>query len=187
MARVHTPRPEAGSLLVIPAPTPTQAAAKAELEFTAVPFCIVFGADGGVRYKGDPSKIDFATVFDAPAASEEAVTNTCAKRAPARCLRRPASCPPHRSVDAAVARGRLNPTAHRPVTRPGRGSPPLPPTHPLTCSFSDVGGRGRGEGIAQARGQAARRVQPRRGRGARTGVRLRRRGLLREACNVPCS
>ena len=49
-----------------------------------MPFCIVFGADGGVRYKGDPSKIDFATVFDAPAASEEAVTSTCAKRAPAR-------------------------------------------------------------------------------------------------------
>ena len=44
-----------------------------------MPFCIVFGADGGVRYKGDPSKIDFATVFDAPAASEEAVTSTCAK------------------------------------------------------------------------------------------------------------
>ena len=56
-----------------------------------MPFCIVFGADGGVRYKGDPSKIDFATVFDAPAASEEAVTSTCAKRAPARCLRRPSS------------------------------------------------------------------------------------------------
>ena len=107
--------------------------AKAELEFTAVPFCIVFGADGGVRYKGDPSKIDFATVFDAPAASEEAVTSTCAKRAPARCLRRPASCPPHRSVDAA-ARGRLNPTADRPVSRPGGGVSPTPthsPSHLL--------------------------------------------------------
>ena len=138
MARVHTPRPEAGSLFVIPAPTPTQAAAKAELEFTAVPFCIVFGADGGVRYKGDPSKIDFATVFDAPAASEEAVTSTCAKRAPVRSLRHPASCPPHRSVDAAVARGRLNPTAHRPAIGLGGGWGALPHPRPLTLSHAHL-------------------------------------------------
>ena len=40
---------------------------KSEFGFTAVPFCIVFGADGAVLFKGDPSQIDFDTVFAAPA------------------------------------------------------------------------------------------------------------------------
>ena len=115
-----------------PTPTRTQAAAKAELEFTAVPFCIVFGADGGVRYKGDPSKIDFATVFDAPAASEEAVMAACARRGRAA---RPVA---RRTgpVDAAVARpvGASTPQPHRPASRPGGPSPPPAPTTTATTT-----------------------------------------------------
>ena len=47
-------------------------AAKAEFGFAAVPFCVVFAADGAVLYKGDPSKVDLATVFDAPAPVDQA-------------------------------------------------------------------------------------------------------------------
>lgn len=43
-----------------------KAAAKSELGFTAVPFCVVFDAAGAVCYQGDPAKIDFATVFEPP-------------------------------------------------------------------------------------------------------------------------
>jgi thiol-disulfide isomerase/thioredoxin len=37
--------------------------AKAEFGFKAVPFCVVFAADGAVLYTGDPMKVDFSTVF----------------------------------------------------------------------------------------------------------------------------
>jgi len=40
--------------------------AKAEFGFSAVPFCVVFAADGSVLYKGDPKGINFTTVFDVP-------------------------------------------------------------------------------------------------------------------------
>ena len=40
-------------------------AAKAEFGFSALPFCVVFAADGSVLYRGDPGQVDFATVFDA--------------------------------------------------------------------------------------------------------------------------
>ena len=50
-----------------------KAAAKAEWGFTAVPFCVVFGADGAVVYQGDPGKIDFTTVFKPQAAAVDAV------------------------------------------------------------------------------------------------------------------
>tara|TARA_B110001452_G_C15193500_1_gene414327 strand:+ start:28 stop:615 length:588 start_codon:yes stop_codon:yes gene_type:complete len=49
-----------------------KAAAKAEFGFSAVPFCIVFGVDGAVLYQGDPSKIDFGTIFN-PAPAVDAV------------------------------------------------------------------------------------------------------------------
>lgn len=39
--------------------------AKAEYPFSAVPFCVVFGADGAVLAKGDPKGIDFAAAFEA--------------------------------------------------------------------------------------------------------------------------
>ena len=45
-------------------------AAKAEFGFSAVPFCVVFGADGTVLHRGDPNAIDFSTIFNAPAAIE---------------------------------------------------------------------------------------------------------------------
>ena len=57
-----------------------KAKAKAEFGFTAVPFCVVFGADGAVLFKGDPSQIDFATVFTTPSpASVEEVTKAVEK------------------------------------------------------------------------------------------------------------
>ena len=31
-----------------------------------MPFCVVYGADGAVRYKGSPKDLDLTTVFDAP-------------------------------------------------------------------------------------------------------------------------
>lgn len=48
--------------------------AKAHFGFKAVPFCVVYGADGKVKFQGDPKAIDFATVFSAPAAEEVAST-----------------------------------------------------------------------------------------------------------------
>lgn len=44
-------------------------AAKAEFGFKAVPFAVVFSADGAVLFSGDPQGIDFATVFDAKPAT----------------------------------------------------------------------------------------------------------------------
>ena len=38
--------------------------AKKEFGFTAVPFAVVFNAEGKVCYSGDPAKIDVSTVFD---------------------------------------------------------------------------------------------------------------------------
>lgn len=55
-----------------------KAMCKAEFGFTAVPFCVVFGADGNVLFKGEPSKIDFTTVFNPPA-PVEAVTKSIEK------------------------------------------------------------------------------------------------------------
>eukprot|EP00966_Prymnesium_polylepis_P030055 698698-Prymnesium_polylepis.2 len=49
-----------------------KAKAKAEFGFTSVPFCVVYGADGALRFKGNPADIDYATVFAAPAPVEEA-------------------------------------------------------------------------------------------------------------------
>ena len=40
-------------------------AAKKQLGFSAVPFCVVFNAEGAIVYKGEPKGIDYATVFDA--------------------------------------------------------------------------------------------------------------------------
>ena len=40
--------------------------AKKLFGFKAVPFCVVFGSDGSLKYQGDPKGIDFKTVFDAP-------------------------------------------------------------------------------------------------------------------------
>ena len=55
-------------------------AAKAAFGFSSVPFCVVFGADGAVHYKGDPKDIDYATVFDAkPASSAEPAPPTPSK------------------------------------------------------------------------------------------------------------
>ena len=90
-----------------------------------MPFCIVFGADGGVRYKGDPMKIDFATVFDAPAVSEEAATAACARRGRAA---RPAARrtgPEDAAVAQPVGASTPQPTA---TESPWGGSSP-PPNH----------------------------------------------------------
>jgi len=37
--------------------------AKSEFDFSAVPFCVVFAANGSVLYKGDPKDINFNTIF----------------------------------------------------------------------------------------------------------------------------
>ena len=42
-------------------------AAKKRWGFTAVPFCVVFGADGKELFKGNPKDVDFTTVFDVQA------------------------------------------------------------------------------------------------------------------------
>ena len=45
-------------------------AAKKAFGFSAVPFVAVFGADGALKYAGDPKGVDFGTVIDAaPAAA----------------------------------------------------------------------------------------------------------------------
>ena len=46
--------------------------AKKEFGFKAVPFVAVFGADGALRYAGEPGKINYDTVFDLPPIAPEA-------------------------------------------------------------------------------------------------------------------
>ena len=65
--------------------------AKAQFGFTQLPFCVVFGADGAVLYRGDPGQVDFATVFDAePAAPAKALAQT---PAPAKALAQTPAAP----------------------------------------------------------------------------------------------
>ena len=45
--------------------------AKKQFGFKAVPFCVVFGADGSVLFQGDPSAVDLSTVFDAEQAASK--------------------------------------------------------------------------------------------------------------------
>ena len=45
-------------------------AAKRQFGFSAVPFCVVFDADGAELYRGDPGSVDFSTVFNAATAAE---------------------------------------------------------------------------------------------------------------------
>jgi thiol-disulfide isomerase/thioredoxin len=62
--------------------------AKSEFNFSAVPFCVVFAANGSVLYKGHPKDVKFKTIFESdkiepdsetgPAASPDSVTATLA-------------------------------------------------------------------------------------------------------------
>ena len=50
--------------------------AKKLFGFKAVPFCVVFGSDGSLKYEGEPKGIDFKTVFDAPPVAQLAAELT---------------------------------------------------------------------------------------------------------------
>ena len=49
--------------------------AKALFGFKAVPFCVVFDADGKLLKSGDPKTIDFSTVFTPVAGAESTATS----------------------------------------------------------------------------------------------------------------
>lgn len=59
--------------------------AKAELGFTSVPYCVVFGADGTILFKGDPTNADLEAVLSpkpAPAVATKKVVTPVTNKKP---------------------------------------------------------------------------------------------------------